>query len=301
VIVLHRKIRMKRPAGRAAAAVVAASLLLGPVAAQAQLQAVPPQSAPTQPVTPQPVTPRPVTPQPVAPQLVTPQSEPRSAPGMLQTPLPDMAAAQEYAESFLTDIWDAFRHVLWTATGYLSPPTVTDVARYHGGGEDPYDFIQMMDTAGYKLKEVHTAVALIPSVSFTFAVARELSDADREWLAGQLVRHARTRSGLVAAAERSIVQSLLDAQELGGYEIETVEVDLFPWPTVKFAISPVDAPLGSEAAKLLRAIEKVGESVKAVHTQQAPVPKVEVVPVPADAPVAPEAAPRTPVQARPPG
>jgi hypothetical protein len=145
----------------------------------------------------------------------------------------------------------------------------------------------MMDMAGYKLKDVHTSVALIPSVSFTFAVARELSDADREWLAAQLARHARMRSGLVAAAERSIVQSLLDAQELGGYEIETVEVDLFPWPSVKFAISP---------AKLMRAIEKIGESIKANHLQQVPVPKAEVVPVPADAPVAPApaAGPRPP-------
>lgn len=226
-------------------------------------------------------------------QAVPPQTEPRTGPG-IQTPLPDMAAAQEYAESFFADVWDTFRYILSSATGYLSPPTVTDVARYHGGGEDPYDFIPMMDAAGYKLKEVHTAVALIPSVSFTFAVARELSDADREWLAAQLVRHGKKRSGLVAAAERSIVQSLLDAQELGGYEIETVEVDLFPWPTVKFAISPVDAPLGSEAAKLMRAIEKVAESIKANHQQQVPVPKVEAVPVPADAPVAP-------VQVRPPG
>jgi len=238
----------------------------------------------------------------VPPQAVPPQTEPRTGPG-IQTPLPDMAAAQEYAESFFADVWDTFRYIISSATGYLSPPTVTDVARYHGGGEDPYDFIPMMDAAGYKLKEVHTAVALIPSVSFTFAVARELSDADREWLAAQITRHGKKRSGLVAAAERSIVQSLLDAQELGGYEIETVEVDLFPWPTVKFAISPVDAPLGSEAAKLMRAIEKVAESIKANHEQQVPVPKVEAVPVPADAPVAPApaAAPVAPVQVRPPG
>jgi hypothetical protein len=265
MIVLRRNTALKRrPCW--GTAVVLALLLAGSLDARAQSQAAPPQS------------------------------EPRSAPGILQTPLPDMAVAQEYAESFFADVWDAFRHVLGTVTGYLSPPTVTDVARYHGGGEDPYDFIPMMDMAGYKLKDVHTSVALIPSVSFTFAVARELSDADREWLAAQLARHARMRSGLVAAAERSIVQSLLDAQELGGYEIETVEVDLFPWPSVKFAISPADAPLSSEAAKLMRAIEKIGESIKANHLQQVPVPKAEVVPVPADAPVAPApaAGPRPP-------
>jgi hypothetical protein len=185
----------------------------------------------------------------------------RSAP-VVQTPLPEPSTIEEAADSLFTSSRDMFRSIWSGAFNLVSPPSALDVAR-RARPSDPYDFVAMMDAAGYKLKEVESSVALIPSVGFAFAIARELSDADREWVAVQLERHARRRSGLFASAERTIIQSLLDAQELGGYQIERLDVDLFPWPRVKFRITPSDSPMSPEGSRILRAIERVGDSVKA--------------------------------------
>lgn len=226
----------------------------------------------------------PVMAQPVAP--VTPPASPplRSSP-MIQTPLPEPTLLEEHADTIFSAIRDAFRWFFSGASDLITPPMVLDVAR-RARQSDPYDFVSMMENAGYKLKEVESSVALIPTIGFTYGIARELSDADREWLAIQLDRHQRRRRGLFASAERAIVQSLLDAQELGGYQVEKLEVGVFPWPSVKFYITPTDTPMSDETGRLMRAIDKVNESVKAGHV---------VAPKPNDGST-PAAAPRAPVQ-----
>lgn len=181
---------------------------------------------------------------------------------MVQTPLPEPSFIEEQAGSFFSAVRDGFRWVLGSAANLVTPPTALDVAR-RTRQSDPYDFIAMMDIAGYKLKEVESSVALIPAIGFTFGIARELSDADREWLAIQLDRHERRRTGLFAMAERAIIQTLLDAQELGGYQVEKVEVGVFPWPSVKFFITPTDTPMSDEGGRLMRAIDQVNQMVKA--------------------------------------
>ena len=213
-----------------------------------------------------------------------PSTPQRSSP-MIQTPLPDQSIIEQHADSFFSAIRDGIRWLFSSAGDLVTPPLALDVAR-RARQSDPYDFVTMMDNAGYKLKAVESSVALIPSIGFTFGMARELSDADREWLAIQLDRHERRRSGLFAMAERGIIQSLLDAQELGGYQVEKLEVDVFPWPSVKFTITPVEARAPDESGRLMRAIDRVNQTLKA---GQAPPPK------PADGST-PAAAPRIGVQ-----
>ncbi len=260
----HDRFASGRGTGRAGglAAAVLLSLLVSAVSLQALAQ-------PASPLPPAPVSPSPPL---------------RSSP-MIQTPLPEQSLLEEHADTFFSAVRDGVRWVVGGLGDLVTPPTALDVAR-RSRQADPYDFVAMMEVAGYKLKEVESSVALIPAVGFTFGIARELSDADREWLAIQLDRHQRRRSGLFAWAERAIVQALLDAQELGGYQVEKVEVGVFPWPSVKFFIAPTEKPMGDEAGRLMRAIDQVNRAVKA--GQAAPAR-------PADGST-PAAAPRTPVQ-----
>ncbi len=52
-----------------------------------------------------------------------------------------------------------------------------------------------MDIAGYKLKEIESSISLLPSLSLTFGQARELTDADRDYVERMLERHARRNPG----------------------------------------------------------------------------------------------------------
>ena len=183
----------------------------------------------------------------------------RSSP-MVQTPLPEPSMLEEHADTVFSALRGAVRWVIGGVGNLVTPPMAIDVARRARQAE-PYDFSTMMGIAGYKLKEVESTVSLIPTVGFTFAIQRELSDADREWLAIQLDRHRKRRSGMFASAERAIIQALLDAQELGGYQVEKLVVDAFPWPQVKFYITPAAA--SDETSRLMRAIDRVNETVKA--------------------------------------
>ncbi|CAH0223843.1 hypothetical protein [Roseomonas sp. CECT 9278] len=132
------------------------------------------------------------------------------------------------------------------------------------------DFAWLMDIAGYKLKEIESSISLLPSLSLTFGQARELTEADRDYVERMLERHARRNPGPISALQRTIVRGVMDAGELGGFAVDKVEVDLFPLPRVKFQLSPADAPLGVEASRILRAIDRLNHRVQAMARQQAP-------------------------------
>jgi hypothetical protein len=125
------------------------------------------------------------------------------------------------------------------------------------------DFTWLMDVAGYKLKEIESAVSLFPSLSLTFGMARELTEGDRDYLDRMLERHARNHTGPMAAVQRTIVRAILEASEIGGFSVEKVEVDLFPLPKVKLVMAPSNAPLGIEASRIMRAIDRLSQRVQA--------------------------------------
>jgi hypothetical protein len=128
-------------------------------------------------------------------------------------------------------------------------------------GRSADDFAWLMDIAGYKVREIETSVGLIPEAAVSFGQARELTEGDRNFLERQLERHARRNPGLLGIAQRAIVRTVADASELGAFEVDKVEVTLLPLPSVRFALSPSGAPLGPDAARLMRAIDRLGARV----------------------------------------
>ena len=178
---------------------------------------------------------------------------------IVAAPLQDLQATNpllDHAERLWGDMLGWFG--LGTTSGHF--------ARQHGAlqrnMQQQDDFTWLMDIAGYKLKEIESSVGLIPAFGLTFGQARELTEADRDYVDRMLDRHARRNPGPVAAIQRTIVRGIIDASELGGFSVDKVEVDLFPLPKVKFVLSPTDAPLGIEASRIMRAIERLNTRVQ---------------------------------------
>ncbi len=177
---------------------------------------------------------------------------------VVTVPLQDLPSGDslgDRAERLWSSIMDAFGFGLSTSNFMRRPAhTAQDQARE--------DFTWLMDVAGYKLKEIESAVSLFPSLSLTFGQARELTEGDRDYLERMLERHARTNPGPLAAIQRTIVRGIMDAGEIGGFTVDKVEVDLFPLPKVKLVLTPTDAPLGIEASRIMRAIERLNQRVQ---------------------------------------
>lgn len=124
------------------------------------------------------------------------------------------------------------------------------------------EFTGLMDLVGYKLKEIDSSIGLIPSFSLTFGQARELTEADREYVERQLERHAMRNPGPISVVHRAVLRGILDATEMGGFNVDKVEVTLLPLPKIKFALGPVDAPLGIEASRIMRSIEQLSNKLR---------------------------------------
>jgi len=193
-----------------------------------------------------------------SPQPLLAQSSPRS---VVAAPLQDLQPANplvDHAERLWGDLLG------WVGLGTTSG----HFARQHGAlqrnaiQQQQDDFTWLMDIAGYKLKEIESSVGLIPSFGLTFGQARELTEADRDYIERMLDRHARRNPGPLATIQRTIVRGILDTAELGGFSVDKVEVAFFPLPKVKFVLSPTDAPLGIEASRIMRAIERLNTRVQ---------------------------------------
>ncbi|GGI98996.1 hypothetical protein [Neoroseomonas lacus] len=125
------------------------------------------------------------------------------------------------------------------------------------------DFVALMETAGYGLREIETSIGLIPGSRMTFGQARELTDADRDYIERQLERHAQRQGGPLSRVQRAIVGAVVAASEIGDLSVERVEIDLFPLPQIKMALVPRDAPMSLEAGRLIRSIDRLGEQLQA--------------------------------------
>ncbi|MGX9966530.1 hypothetical protein ACVFYP_24615 [Roseomonas sp. F4] len=175
--------------------------------------------------------------------------------------LPDSVGLGERAEALWGSVLDLFG-----ASGGASHFMRRHGALNRGRSQDD-DFTWLMDIAGYKLKEIESSIGLIPSFGLTFGQARELTEADRDYVERMLERHAARNPGPMALVQRTIVRGILDATEIGGFTVDKVDVDLFPLPRVKFVLTPTDAPLGIEASRILRAIDRLNARVQGMSTQ----------------------------------
>ena len=176
-------------------------------------------------------------------------------PSTVPTPLQELPAD----DGLLARAGRAWDGLLGGAGMSLGPSSHARQYSAHALRQSRDDFTWLMTIAGYKLKEIESSISLLPSLSLTFGQARELTEADREYVERALERHARQNPGTLASMQRSIVRSILEAGELGGFTVEKVEVNLFPLPRVKFQLAPLDAPLGLEASRIMRAIDRLNQ------------------------------------------
>ena len=146
--------------------------------------------------------------------------------------------------------------------------SINATSQMRGGRQEDNDFRWLMNIAGYSLKEIESTVGLIPGLGLNFGVARELTEADRDYVERALEHHARQNGGPINAIKRSIVYGILEASDLGKYGIEKVEIDLLPLPKVKILMTPVDAPLSIETSRVLRAIERLNSNINTLMPRQ---------------------------------
>lgn len=194
------------------------------------------------------------------PALPEPQNSPRT---MVTVPLQDLA--EDGLADRAGELWGSVLGLFGFSSGtshFMRRHSALRSSRTHDD-----DFTWLMDIAGYKLKEIESSIGLIPSFGLTFGQARELTEADRDYVERMLNRHARRNPGPVAVIQRTIVRGILDATEIGGFSVDKVDVDLFPLPRVKFVLTPTDAPLGIEASRILRAIDRLNARVQGMATR----------------------------------
>lgn len=174
----------------------------------------------------------------------------------VQVPLQDLPVGESFGER-LGRWWGSLRESVG-----MGPSALELANRYAGEGDRTDDFNWLMGIAGFKLKSIESTISLIPGLTLEFGQARELSEADREYLERALERHARRHPGPLAAIQRMIVAGILEANEIQGFSVEKLTVTLLPLPYVKFTLTPSDPPLSSDASRILRAIERLNQRLQ---------------------------------------
>jgi hypothetical protein len=130
----------------------------------------------------------------------------------------------------------------WASTGvnsmltFFLPPSPAEVARRLDS--EASVFWSLLADAGYDLEEVETSTGVLPGVSATFRMARELTEADREAVERHLDELARQDSGPIAGLQRSVILMLLEAAETNTFRVVRLRVALSPVPSARFTLKP---------------------------------------------------------------
>ncbi|MFN3075470.1 MAG: hypothetical protein ABT940_01040 [Alphaproteobacteria bacterium] len=151
--------------------------------------------------------------------------------------------------------------VLKAGVSYISPPSPTQSVS-HYDSQNSSGLFKLLNVAGYKLKEVENGVGIIPTVSFKFAMVRELSNADLNYLDLQLEASQVKEPGLYAALQRSIVTTVMTINGGADYHVSQLKVQILPLPKVAFSVTPKATALGEDASALMRAIQKVDRRLR---------------------------------------
>lgn len=143
----------------------------------------------------------------------------------------------------------------------VTPPSPTQSATTFSD-DDSLALVKLLGAAGYKLKEVENGVGIIPSVSFKFAMIRELSEADWDYLDGQLETSRVKDPGMYADLQRTIVSTVMSINSGEEYHVSELKVQVLPLPKVQFSVTPKIAALSEESSALMRAIQKIDRRVR---------------------------------------
>lgn len=157
-------------------------------------------------------------------------------------------------------LWDGTRRFFDAIGSALTPPTPGEFARglHH---KERSEFWMLLEDAGYQVREIETSVGIVPSLSTTFRMVRELSDADREWLERRIDLYAERDGSMMARMQRSILHVLLEASAMENYKIETVAIDFLPLPKARFTLNPSVTVLSEDLDVLYRMMASIKKKI----------------------------------------
>ncbi|NFV80659.1 hypothetical protein [Magnetospirillum aberrantis] len=141
------------------------------------------------------------------------------------------------------------------AISVILPPSPISLAK-SVDSDDQAELVTLLSYAGYKLKEIDSQVGVIPTIAFKFALTRELSEADWDYLDYRLEVSRFRTPGLGAALQRAIVGTVMSINTGGAYQVSELKIQALPLPKVAFSVTPKQTALGEESSALLRAIQK---------------------------------------------
>lgn len=101
-------------------------------------------------------------------------------------------------------------------------------------------FLALMDGAGYPLAAIDTGGGWFGHATYRFEQQRDASLGDLERVRRGLADHAARYSGATARAERRALGGLLALSDARGFRAVAVEVEVLPWPEVRFHLAPRD-------------------------------------------------------------
>lgn len=144
---------------------------------------------------------------------------------------------------------------------YVVPPSTSSLAAA-ARDDQGAGFFRLLGLAGYKMKKVENVVGLIPGLSFTFGIARELSEADLDYIDEQLTVFQLENPGVLGRFQRSLVSTIIAVNTGGGLQVSELQLTLLPLPKAEFTVTPTEAYLGEEASALMRAIQRVDRQLR---------------------------------------
>ena len=178
------------------------------------------------------------------------------------------------AENLLTSVqdtlmsmWDVVRAPFQRETAYAVTPPTQAIIR---GKTDGFDFWESLRDAGYEIKEFTTGIGIIPDVKMSFQLARELTDADRDWLERKIEIDEIKRGGLTAVIQRQILRTLLAASNLEDMRITKLDVTLLPLPAAEFVMEPKEAPFSEEHDAIYRAVQGHTQQIRGMRSGMVP-------------------------------
>jgi len=149
------------------------------------------------------------------------------------------------------------------------PPSPGSLAAT-GKDEDGSELFKLLGLAGYKLKEIDSDVGIIPGVSFKFAIVRELSEADYDYLDEQIELFQLRSPGIIAEMQRAIVRTVVAINSAGGMQVSDLKLKVLPLPGASFSVTPAATVLGEEASMIMRAVQRVDRRIRNIVTEIRP-------------------------------
>jgi len=156
-----------------------------------------------------------------------------------------------------------------TGVAKVAPPSPTSLAS-SVDDKDQSELFKLLSIAGYKLKEIDSQVGIIPTIAFDFAMVRQLSEADIDYLEAELEQSRFQHPGLYTEIQRTIVGTVLAINSGKSYQVSEMTVQVLPLPEVEFSVTPVIAALGEESSILMRAIQRIERGLRGINKPQQP-------------------------------